>query len=309
MAWHPSANRVALKARAELYAYIRQFFTRHYALEVETPLLGLSALAEESQQVLMAGDFYLQPVALPYLLRLAAAGSGDVYQISKVFGRIRQSEHRQMESTLLEWCRQEADQWALMEETADLFERLLGCHHVEHKTCLSVFEEYLGFDPHRATLAQLKFEARQHLKVEMPRGSRNDWFELLMEYLVEPLLGQTVPVFVYDYPATDLLATRTMNEQGREVAERFQVFYRGKNVATGFSIQTDAEILKTRLQASNVNRKKKGLRALPLDGDLLQAFDHGLQSCGYVAVNLDILLMLQLKVSQQQDVVSFLVPI
>jgi elongation factor P--(R)-beta-lysine ligase len=309
MTWHPTANLLAIKARAELLARVRHFFVQRKVLEVETPVLGLATVTNPCLQSITADNGYLQTSAAFYMQRMLAAGTGDIYQITKAFRKTAPDAHSVVEFSLLEWFRVGVDQWDLMEEVAQLLEQVLTCHHFEYRSYQSVFEEYLGLNPLVAEIEQLKFEAQQHLNVEMPRASKDDWLNLLMSYFIEPLLGQQTPVFIYDYPPTQArLASLNVDEKGAEVAESFQLYYRGISLASGYKALTDSELMQERFQQENLHRVQKGLRTVPLDGDFLQALAHGIPESACVSLGIDRLLMLQLRAEHIQDVVSFVRP-
>ncbi len=309
MTWHPTANLLAIKARAELLGRVRHFFAQRKVLEVETPILGLATVTNPFLQSIAADNGYLQTSQAFYMQRLLAAGVGDIYQMTKAFRKVPSDEHSVIEFSLLEWFRLGFDQWDLMEEVAELLEQVLTCHHFEYRSYQSVFEEYLGLNPMLADVEQLKFEARQHLNVEMPRASKDDWLNLLMSYFIEPLLGQQTPVFIYDYPPSQArLAHLNVDEKGVEVAESFQLYYKGVSLASGYKALNSSELMQERFQLENHERVQKGLRPVPLDGDFLQALAHGLPECAGVSLGIDRLLMLQLRAEHIQDILSFVRP-
>lgn len=309
MTWYPAANRQALRARAEMYERIRHFFARRKVLEVETPQLGLASTTDPHVQAIAADNGYLQASAAHYMMRLMAAGSGDIYQISKVFRRQPDPARGHVEASLLEWFRSDFDQWDMMEELADLLEKLLACPHFDYISYRMVFEQYLGLDPLSADIDQLRFEARQHLNVEIPRATRDDWLDLLMAYFIEPGLGAQSPVFVYDYPSSQAgMASLGHDETGAEIAEAFRLYYRGRVIASGYKVLTDSQCLQLRFSGDNELRRYKGLPVVPVDGDLLQAFDYGMPACAVASVNLDELLMQQLQADQLGQVISFVRP-
>lgn len=309
MTWHPTANLLAIKARAELLGRVRHFFAQRKVLEVETPVLGLATVTTPHLQSITADNGYLQTSPAFYMQRLLAAGTGDIYQISKAFRKIMPDAHSAVEFSLLEWLRLGIDQWDLMEEVAELLEQVLACHHFEYRSYQSVFEDYLGLNPLTADIEQLKFEARQHLNVEMPRASKDDWLNLLLSYFIEPLLGQQTPVFIYDYPPSQAgLARLNVDEKGAEVAECFQIYYKGISLACGYRALTRSDLMQERFQQENQQRVQKGLRPVPMDGDFLRALEHGVPECAGVALGLDRLLMLQLRTEHIQDVLGFIRP-
>lgn len=307
MGWQPTAKRHALEARAKLYQDIRQFFIERHVLEVETPVMGIASVTDPYIESLQVEDVgYLQTSPEYFMKRLLAAGSGDIYQISKVFRKEEIGRFHNCEFSMLEWYRLGFDQWELMAEVADLIERLLGYSHFDYLSYQALFEEYLGFNPHTATLEQLRFEAQQHINVEMPRGSRDDWLNLLLSHLIEPALKKRGPVFVYDYPPSQaVLAKTSVDESGNPVAERFELYIQGLELANGFHELTDAVQQRARFLEDNRLRQQMGLHAVPIDENLLQALESGMPACAGVAMGLDRILMLKLNSKSIEDVLSF----
>lgn len=305
--WKPTANRQALKARADLYQQIRFFFAEKKVLEVETPLVGMATASDPYiRSIAVAGDGFLQTSPEYCMKRLLASGSGDIFQICKAFRADESGKKHNREFTLLEWYRQGFDLWELMDEMADLIEQLLGCHHFEHMSYRAVFDRYLGIDPLAADIESLKFEARQHINVEMPRASKDDWLNLLMSHLIEPHLGHYAPVFIYDYPPSQAsLARISQDESGAEVAERFELYYKGVELANGYHELADAVLQKQRFEQDNELRVKMGLRPVPVDNLLLQALEAGLPDCSGVALGLDRLLMIKLGCDAIDEVLTF----
>lgn len=307
MSWQPTASRHALQERARLNQQIRQFFNERHVLEVETPLLGAAGVTDpyiESLQV--AGTGYLQTSPEYFMKRLLAAGSGDIYQLCKAFRKEEQGRYHNSEFSLLEWYRLDFDQWDLMAEVADLIERLLGYSHFEYLSYQALFEQYLGLDPHKATADQLRFEAQQHINVEMPRAGKDDWLNLLLSHLIEPELKKRGAVFVYDYPPSQaVLAKTSVDESGNTVAERFELYIHGLELANGFHELTDASQQRTRFEHDNQQRQHMGLRTVAIDEQLLAALHHGLPACAGVALGLDRVLMLKLGSKAIDEVLSF----
>lgn len=289
-----------------MYQQIRQFFLQRNVLEVETPILGAAGVTDPYIESLQADSLYLQTSPEYFMKRLLVGGSGDIYQLGKVFRKEEIGRLHHIEFSLLEWYRLGFDQWDLMTELADLIEQLLGFNHFEHLSYHVLFEEYLGINPHTATLEQLSFEAKQHINIEMPRATKDDWLNLLLSHLIEPELKKRGPVFVYDYPPSQaVLAATAVDEAGHTVAERFELYIHGIELANGFHELTDASQQRQRFEQDNQLRQQMGLSPVTLDENLLAALEVGLPPCAGVAVGLDRLLMLLLGSKSIDEVLSF----
>lgn len=123
-----------------------------------------------------------------------------------------------------------------------------------------------------------------------------------MSHVVEPFLGkQSVPVAVYNFPASQA----SLAQVSHGVAERFEVYYQGVELANGFHELTDAAAQAKRFAQDQKIRSEKGLPFMDADHYLLQALEHGLPSCSGVALGIDRLLALTLKQSEIAKIISF----
>ena len=305
--FEPLADREALQQRALMYQRIRDFFSEREVLEVDTPLLGSATVTDAHIESLPAGDGkWLQTSPEYFMKRLLADGSGDIYQICKAFRKEEIGRRHNEEFTLLEWYRLGFDMWDLMDDVADLLEYLLGMTHFEHKSYAAIFEEFLGFNPHTIELSQLIFEAQEQIDIDMPDASRDDWLNLMMSHLIEPHLGASAPVFIYDYPPSQAsLAIIAQDEAGIDVAARFELYYKGLELANGYQELTDEPQQRRRFHQDNMLRVKMGLSPMPIDYAFLQALQSGLPACSGVALGLDRLLMLRMQKDNIESVLSF----
>ena len=101
--------------------------------------------------------------------------------------------------------------------------------------------------------------------------------QLLLATRVEPQLGRDRPEIIYHYPAIAGVAGEDRrDDDGYDVAERFELYYRGIELANGYHELTDAAELRRRFEAVNAARVADGRRALPMPESLLAAMEHGL---------------------------------
>ncbi len=242
--------------------------------------------------------------------RLLAAGSGPIYQIARVFRRDEQGRHHNPEFTMLEWYRPGFDHHALMDELAEL---LAACGIAGTITRLSyreAFEQHAGFDPHVLDAAQLRalWTASGMAVVEglsvAELGNADFWLDLWMSHVVGPQLGKTAPQFIYDFPATQAALSR-VRQGAPPLAERFELFWQGIELANGFHELTDAAEQRRRFEADQRAREALGRAVPPYDAHLIDALAHGMPPCAGVAVGLDRVLMLKLGLSSLGQVLAF----
>lgn len=309
--WRPSATIDNLKKRAHIIKSIRDFFHARGVTEVETPLMCHTSVTDPFIQSIPAyphGDdqrYYLQTSPEYAMKRLLAASSGSIFQISKAF---RQGEIGRMhnpEFSMLEWYRSGFDHHKLMDEMDELLQMVLQTPAAQRLSYGELFEQFLQIDPHTASLAELAACAKNHnIQVEAHITDNDTWLNVLMSHVIEPALATDRPCFVYDFPATQAALAR-IQPGNPPVAARFEVYFRGVELANGFHELQDAAEQRKRFENNVRERKRLGLHKLPIDELFLAALTHGLPDCAGVALGIDRLIMLALNCSQISDVLSF----
>ena len=311
--WQPTASIENLKLRASYLAKVRQFFAEREVLEVETPLLCRHAVTDPHMPIMQADNphgasqaYFLQSSPEYAMKRLLAAGSGPIYQLCKAFRGGEQGRRHNAEFSMLEWYRPGFNHFDLMAEVSDLLVSILACPPAQQLSYREVFEQYLGINPHAVSLQKLQTLSRQHIDIQMDSDNHDDWLNLLIAEVIEPQLGFDAPVFIYDYPASQsALAKVAVSEQGDKVAQRFELYVKGVELANGYFELTDAaEQAQRFLQEQNL-RANLGKPAMQSDQFLLAALEHGLPECAGVALGFDRLMMLAMNESRIKSVISF----
>lgn len=140
----------------------------------------------------------------------------------------------------------------------------------------------------------------------MRHDDRDEWLNLLLATRVEPQLGRDRPEIVYDYPASQASLAKTIaTEADYEVAERFELYYRGIELANGFHELGDSAELRRRFEEVNTARLAEGRGGLPLPESFLAALDRGLPPCTGCALGFDRLAMLATGAKSINDVIAF----
>ena len=319
--WRPNADLAAIRARAELYAGIREFFRHAGVLEVETPILSRAAvtdpaLASLSTRIGIAGfgprrPLYLQTSPEFAMKRLLAAGIGPIYQICKVFRDAERGRRHHPEFSLLEWYRPGWDYGRLMDEVGALVRIVLGRPDmaVERVTYRDLFRDGLGLDPWQAESAELR-AAAEHAGLQGLDGldlDRDGWLDLLLTQCLESRLGQERLTFLCDYPPSQAALARVRTSGAVPVAERFELYIDGIELANGFGELVDAQEQRARFLADLAIRRERGQPEPPIDESLLDALEHGMPECAGVALGLDRLLMIATEADHIDAVLSFAV--
>lgn len=311
--WKPSATLEALQARASLNRTIREFFIETNALEVELPILNRAPVADMNIEPIevAASDvmpkLYLHTSPEYSMKRLLCAGSGDIYALGKVFRAGEAGGRHNPEFTMLEWYRVGMDHQELMHEVADLLDELFEDSQVELEdspvfiTYQQAVIEYAGLDPLNTADEDIK-----QLGIKLAGANlelnRDGWLDMIMSHQVEKALPQNRLVFIYNYPASQAaLAKIAQDEQGQLMAERFEVYLNGLELANGYHELTDSIEQKARFEKELAGTDR------PLDKKLLSALadSAGLPDCAGVAMGLDRILMLQLGADKISEVISF----
>jgi elongation factor P--(R)-beta-lysine ligase len=312
-AWRPSASISALKRRAGLLAEARAFFAQRAVLEVETPALSASAVSDPQIESLacdvagLARRFYLATSPEYAMKRLLAAGSGDIYQICRVFRDAEHGRWHNPEFTLVEWYRRGFDDIALMAEVEEFVARLLAPRRrlspARHLSYAAALERYAGVDL-GAGDAELGAAAVRHgvaCDAELDRDAKLD---LLMGLVVGPQLGRESPCFVCDYPASQAALARLKPGQPA-VAARFELYIDGLELANGFHELADSAEQRARFNKDLAIRRARGQVQPPVDERLLAALDAGMPDCAGVALGFDRLVALDLGCAGLADAMAF----
>ena len=321
MNWSPNAELQLLRKRASIIQMIRAFFIKRELLEVETPCLSLGGLTDqhlfcfkthfvgpeisESKPEALGVPLYLQTSPEFHMKRLLAAGSGSIFQISKAFRNEESGRYHNPEFTLLEWYQVDFDHFQLMDEMEELLKSVLDCATTKRLTYQQVFKQVLNVDPLSASLEVLK-AAGSHLNLGDVLDNEEDYdtvLQLLFCIAIEPVIANESPCFVYDFPASQAALAR-ISPVDHRVAERFEVYYKGIELANGFHELSDSEEQLKRFKKDNLLRKKNNLAEMPIDYRFVESLK-SLPDCAGVALGIDRLIMLATDQNHIDNVVSF----
>lgn len=319
MNWQPTASIEQLKSRAKVIQTIRQFFANRDVLEVDTPAMSHATVTDihlHTFQTEFVGPGYADGRKLYFMTspefhmkRLLAAGSGCIYQICKSFRNEENGRYHNPEFTMLEWYRVGFDHHQLMDEMDELLQLVLGCGYAQRMSYQQAFLTVLGVCPLEASMTELKRVAAELglSDIAEPEQDRDTLLQLLFSIGVEGKIGQDVPAFVFDFPASQA-ALAKINPQDPRVADRFEVYFKGIELANGFhELDNPAEQLK-RFEEDNLKREEMGLAPQPIDHHLIEALKAGLPDCAGVALGIDRLIMLSLGCDHIDQVTAFPFP-
>jgi lysyl-tRNA synthetase class 2 len=302
-----------LELRATLFARIRAFFAARGVLEVDTPCVvnyPASDVHIHSARVESADApiRFLHTSPEYAMKRLLAAGSGDVFQICHVVRASERSRLHNCEFTLLEWYRIGFSLGDLMAEVEALVRELaarIAAGVTERVTYCEAFRRALALDPFDASTSALAHAAEELGFTHRPAAaSRDDLLDFLMASRVGPALGHQGLSFVHGYPVSQAALARRDPHDAR-VAERFELYRDGVELANGYHELASSEEQRERFVEDNDERRRRGLPTFPIDERLLAALTAGLPDCAGVALGFDRLLMLATEATHIDDVIAF----
>ena len=322
--FEPTASWKTLCHRAKMLKQIRYFFDNREFIEVETPLLSAEVVIDRHLQPMAVNPTslplgqtvdhcpsWLQTSPEAAMKRLLASGTGAIYQITRSFRAGEIGHLHNPEFTIIEWYRPNDTMADGMSLLAELAQNILQTEPIEKVSYHDAFYKSTGINPHRATTLELIDKVKM-LEIPIPDGllesDRDGWLDLLLTHSVEPLLGNKQPVILYDYPASQAALAKIrqpIREEDSAVAERFELYYQGIELANGYHELLDVAELKERSVQANKQRIDDGNQPLPLPQRLLAAMQSGLPSCTGVALGFDRLVMLATGAKSISDVLTF----
>lgn len=294
-----------------MLAEVRIFFAQRHVLEVDTPILSHSAPIDTHIDVMTlhltdGTRAYLHTSPEYALKRILADHPIDIYQLCHVFREGESSDRHNPEFTMIEWYRMGFSLQQLIEETLHLIELFLGRRQPTLLSYRDLFLQFVGIDPFQTTSTELRQKALS-LGIPLPDSAASwdidTWLHYYMSFFLEPRL-QGLYV-IHAFPASQAALARLRQEQSYSVADRFEIFFNGIELANGFHELTDPIEQRKRLEKANHERELIGKPPLPIDEYFLSALEKGLPDCCGVAAGFDRLLILQQNASSIKDVFPF----
>ena len=317
MGYERGASLETLRRRAAMLAAIRAFFAARGVLEVETPALSSAGVTDPAIESIaanahsLAAPQYLHTSPEFAMKRLLAAGSGDIYQLCRVFRDDELGRWHQPEYTLLEWYRVGWDEQRLMTEVAELIAIALAAgapgtastaRRIVRLTYGQALSAVLGAPPDTPTAELVRLLARQG--IDVPAGLSHDAvLDLAFGTVVLASFDASAVTFVYDYPASQAALAR-VKPTTTPVAARFEAFCGGIELANGFHELNDALEQRRRFVGDVEKRRAAGRNTPPIDEQLLRALP-SLPDCAGVALGFDRLVALATGHEALEGVLAF----
>ncbi|OGP67850.1 MAG: EF-P lysine aminoacylase GenX [Deltaproteobacteria bacterium RBG_16_44_11] len=290
----------ALHLRAKLIQNIRHFFIDQDFLEVETPIRIPSPAPEEHIEAIPSGDWFLQTSPELCMKRLLAAGYPRIFQICKCFRAAERGNLHLPEFSMLEWYVAKFDYSQLMEQCETMLIAVFKEMGVSENISWSNREIDLTPPWERLTVAQ---SFVNYAPLSCQEALKQDKFDEIMVEYIEPQLGVNRPVFIYDYPSS-LASLAKLKKSDPTVAQRFELYMFGVELANGFSELTDAKEQRERFEKASQTRSQKKWADYPQPQKFLEALKSMPEAAG-IALGIDRLVMLLTNIIQIDDIVAF----
>ncbi|MDA1180271.1 MAG: EF-P lysine aminoacylase EpmA [Planctomycetota bacterium] len=314
----PTATWAMLQTRAALWRRLREFFDTHGFLEVETPVLSQDTVIDrhlDPLAVVLPPDprrpadgptLWLQTSPEFAMKRLLVAGGPSMYQVTKAFRAAEIGPLHNPEFSLVEWYRLGDSLDQAMHLTSQLAEHLLNRGPAALHSYRQLMRQFADVDPWQCDTESLR-KAAVAKGIEIPAQHTPDMLlDLLMTECVEPHLGFQSPAIVFHYPpAQAALAQVVFDRQEQPVAERFELYVNGIELANGYHELLDADEFVRRMQQNNAARLQDGKQPLPEADRFLHAMRQGLPACSGVALGFDRLVMVATGATHIRNVIAF----
>jgi len=290
-----------LELRCRVLQSIRHFFLEDGFLEVQTPLRTAEPAPETHIDAIPADPgYFLATSPELYMKRLLAAGYQKIFQLCHAFRQNERGRYHHPEFTLLEWYHLNADYKTLQIDCQRLLERVCS----EMKLSSSLAYQGRSLEIHGSWTSYTVREAfAEFAGWEPSHDIDQNRFDMDLVEKVEHHLGFPRPCFLIDYPATQAALAR-LKPGDSSVAERFELYWAGLELANGFSELTDPDEQRLRFRTALAERKQAGLLTYPLPEAFLRSMEY-LSPCAGIALGVDRLVMILADANRIDDVVAF----
>ncbi len=296
-----------VERRAEVLASARAFFAQRNILEVDCPALTQNASVDVNIDLFtvvspLHGTRYLFSSPEYAMKRLLSQGSGDIYYLGHVWRHEEAGRKHAPEFLMAEWYRIGLSFQEMIEETLSFIETIIPKRHHTLLSYQEAFQRYLNLDPFHTTREELLSACSDIEGYPLLESSTDDLLTLLLAIKIEPHFDEAALTVLYHYPPTQAALARHTVSQGHAVAERFEIYAGGLELANGYHELADPVEQRKRLIEENETRKAKGKAPYPIDEPFLQALESNFPDCCGVAVGIDRLIMLAEKASSIADI-------
>jgi len=294
--------------RAQALSKARSFFSQRDVTEVdclalcEFPSVDVNIDLFEVPSPIHGSRFLFSSPEYP-MKRMLAHGSGDIYYLGHVWRHEEAGERHSPEFLMAEWYRLGFSFKEMIDETVEFVELFTGKKSIHHLSYREAFIQALSLDPFTASQKELLDACQKVEGYPLEKGSRDDLLNLLMGLYIEPSFDKEAITVLSHYPASQAALAQHTEVDGYMVAERFEIYQSGLELANGFHELADHKEQHSRFVEDNKERESLGKEAYPIDTYFLKALEKGLPECCGVAVGMDRLLMIQANTRLLTDII------
>ncbi|MCP4670510.1 MAG: EF-P lysine aminoacylase GenX [Desulfobacula sp.] len=289
-----------LETRSIVIKAIRDFFTHENYLEVETPIRTPKIIPEAHIDPVMTEECYLQASPELYMKRLLSKGFNKIFQICKCFRKNERGIHHLPELTMLEWYAKDDTYLDLMEQCQSLVKFIAEKLGIGNQIQYQGNTIDLDKQWHKITVEQAFIDFSDKT---LSRALKDNIFDEIISFQIEPSLGNQTPAFLCDYPAS-LASLSKLKPGSHKYAQRFEFYMAGIELANGFTELTDPAEQKLRFEKENQVRIRNNLHPIAMPDKFLKDLET-MPDCAGIALGIDRLVMIFSNTASIDDVVSF----
>ncbi|MCV2506131.1 MAG: elongation factor P--(R)-beta-lysine ligase [Candidatus Lightella neohaematopini] len=309
--WQPNISIFNLKKRAKLIKKIRKFFECRNYIEVETPLLSNKTttnvyITPFETKLINNNHKKLYLISSPefHMKRLLCAGMNKIFQLCHSFRNGEIGKYHNPEFTILEWYRKNCNMYDIMLETNELLKSIIKYKKPEFVSYQNVFIKYTNIDPLNVNKEKINKFLLERKLTYLFNNNYDDIIQLIFSLFIIPKLGLENPIFVYHFPIYQAELAR-VNNKNNKIVDRFEVYFKGIELSNGcYELVNAKEQLKRFMyEYKKINNNKLERY---VDKRLVLALKYGrISNCSGVALGIDRLIMLALKINNLKKIISF----
>jgi lysyl-tRNA synthetase class 2 len=298
-----------LRRRALHIAKARAFFAHKDICEVDCIALGQSACIDVNIDLFevsspIHGKRYLFSSPEYPMKRLLSEGSGDIFYLGHVWRHEESGSNHSPEFLMAEWYRLGHSFEAMITETLEFVQLFISKRTPVYLRYQEAFEKYAGIHPFTCSDDDLRDACSNFEGYPIETASRDDLLNLLLGLKIEPYFPHHEITVLYHYPSSQAALAAHTVENGECVAQRFELYSEGLELANGYHELTNGKEQRQRFIQDNTLRAQNGKSTYPTDERFLAALDKGLPPCSGVAVGMDRLIMIAEKLSTIDEALS-----
>jgi elongation factor P--(R)-beta-lysine ligase len=297
-------NKIAskLQLRSNFLFSLRKYFIENKYVEIDTPVMIKAPAPEDYINAPQIGNYFLRSSPELHMKRLAASGFDKIFQIGPCFREAEFGRLHNVEFTMLEWYEKNSNYTKFMLFLQKILNVIIP--EVCDTSKIQYGEDIIDFSREWEVIT-VKEAFRKYAHTTPEDAIQNDNFEIYLTEKIEPALPKDRPVIMKDYP-TSMAALSKVKGDDPTVAERWELYLGGIEIANTYSELVDYNEQKIRFAKAHQNRADENLPKYAEDDDFFQALQYGLPNFGGSALGIDRLIMILTNSHNIKEVISFI---